>query len=182
MPGERDTVRLPLESLRKQVAEATGNAASFLEISEVAIDENALEVTFTVPDVDIPVVDVVVEGPDGRTDTTAARLDKPSGLKVYGELLRVEYAGRDSETNEILVSVSQRRDEDWRTILGCGQMWAVETVQNGDSVSVRCHVGTPEAEINDESDSSAHPEGRDSDAAPADAEASSAEFDGLLDR
>ena len=149
MPRERDTVRLPLEPLRKQVADATGNTASFLDITDVGIEETALEVTFEIPDADVPAVDVVVEGPDGQTDTTPARLDQPSGLKVYGELLRIEYAGRDAETNEILVSVARRTDDGWQTILGCGQMWAVEASRNGDTVSVTCHVETPEAEIAD---------------------------------
>ena len=177
MTGERDTVRLPLETLRQEVADATGNSASFLDIDTVTVEETALEVTYEIPDTDVPVVDVIVEGPDGRTDTTAARLDKPSGLKVYGELLRIEYAGCDSETNEILVSVSQRRGDDWQTVLGCGQMWAVETSRDGESVSVTCHVETPGIDADESGD-----------ADEQDAERSgikgdeTADFDGILDQ
>ncbi|WP_336023286.1 hypothetical protein [Halobellus salinisoli] len=174
MPRERDTVRLPLEPLRKQVADATGNAASFLDITDVAIDETALEVTFEIPDADVPVVDVVVEGPNAQTDTTPVRLDQPSGLKVYGELLRIEYAGRDAETNEILVSVARRSNDGWQTVLGCGQMWAVETSQGSDPVSVTCHVETPESEVSDPENEDDRPE------ADPSVDGSSGDFDGFL--
>lgn len=177
MPREPDTVRLPLEPLRKQVADATGNAASFLDITDVSLAETALEVTFEIPDADVPVVDVVVEGPNGQTDTTPAQLDQPSGLKVYGELLRIEYAGRDAETNEILVSVARRTDDGgWQTVLGCGQMWAVDIPRDGETVSVTCHVETPEAEVEDGSD---REDGRPP-SDTADTDGSSGELDGFL--
>ncbi|MFC6873292.1 hypothetical protein [Halobellus marinus] len=148
----RDTIRVPLEPLRQRVAEATGRSASFIDLTEVEVTENALEVTVEQPEGDVPVVEVVVEGPDGRTDRTPARLDSPSGLRVYGELLRIEYAGRDAETDEILVSVDRKAGDNWETLLGCGQIWAVETTQNGESASVSCHVETPsQAEENEES-------------------------------
>lgn len=143
MADSSETVRLPLEPLRRRVAEATGESASFVELTDVALAGNTLEVTYTIPDDDVPVVEVIVEGPNGETDTTPVRLDSPAGLKVHGELLRVEYAGRDAETDEILVSVARRRGDDWDTLLGCGQMWAVEIDREGETVSLTCHVETP---------------------------------------
>ena len=142
MADSPDTVRIPLEPLRTRVADATGRSASYVDVQDVAVDGTTLEVTFSTPDEDVPVIDIVVEGPTGRIDTTPARLDSPFGLNVYGELLRVEYAGRDAETDEILVSVSRRDGEEWQTVLGCGRMWAVETVYEGESVSITCHAET----------------------------------------
>ncbi|WP_049986135.1 hypothetical protein [Halobellus rufus] len=165
MPPERDTVRLPLELLRRQVAEATGRSASFVDVTDVELDGNSLEVAFETPDEDVPVVEVVVEGPDGRTQTTSVRLDTPSGLKVFGELLRIEYAGRDAETGEILVSVDQRVGDDWRTLLGCGQMWAVET-SGGDDSPVTCRAETPRRP-----DEEVEPDADDADPGPPDAAA-----------
>jgi hypothetical protein len=146
MSSRRDTVRLPLDPLRRRVASATGRSAPFVELKDVALTENALEVTFETPDADVPMVEVVVEGSDGRTETTPVRLDTPSGLQVHGELLRIEYAGRDAETDEILVSVDRRDGDEWRTLLGCGQMWAVETTEDDESVTFTCRVETPSAE------------------------------------
>lgn len=162
-----DTVRLPLESLRRQVAEATGRSASFVDITGVEVDGNALEVSFRTPDEDVPIVEIVVEGPEGHTQTTSARLDAPAGLRVFGELLRVEYAGRDAETGAILVSVAQRVDDDWQTLLGCGQMWAVETDRDGEAVTVTCHVETPHSDRKASSDASGNSaESADEDDAP----------------
>ena len=48
--------------------------------------------------------------------------------------------------------------DDWRTVLGCGQMWALETARNGEAVSVTCRAETPsisEAEDEDGSTESA---------------------------
>jgi hypothetical protein len=163
MSSRRDTVRLPLDPLRQRVAAATGRSAPFVELLDVEISENAIEVTFETPDADVPMIEVVVEGPDGRSDTTPVRLDTPSGLKVHGELLRIEFAGRDAETDEILVSVDQRDGDDWRTLLGCGQMWAVETTDDGESVTFTCRVETPSAETGEgEIDSDAVDEDDDS--------------------
>lgn len=146
MADSPDTARIPLEPLRKRVADATGRSASYVDIQEVAVDGTTLEVTFSTPDEDVPVIEIVVEGPTGRIDTTPARLDSPFGLNVYGELIRVEYAGRDAETDEILVSVARPDGEEWRTILGCGRMWAVDTTYDGDPVTVTCHAETPSSD------------------------------------
>ncbi|WP_435183694.1 hypothetical protein [Halobellus sp. EA9] len=171
MADSSETVRLPLEPLRRRVADATGESASFVELTGVDLTANTLEVTYTIPDEDVPVVEVIVEGPNGETDTTPVRLDAPAGLRVYGELLRIEYAGRDAETDEILVSVSHRRGDDWHTLLGCGQMWAVPTERNGESISLTCHVETPsvpeeedesDAEVDDEPEAD-QPDGPDAD-------------------
>ena len=143
MDRQRDTARVPLNALRQQVAEAAGVSASLVEIEGVEVDENALEVTYSVPAGDAPMVEVVVEHPDGRTDSTLVELREPAGLKVYGEAIRIEYAGRDSETDDVLVTVDQRRGDDWVTLLGCGQMWAVETERDGEPVRVTCHAETP---------------------------------------
>ena len=143
MDRQRDTARVPLNALRQQVAEAAGVSASLVEIEGVEVDENALEVTYSVPAGDAPMVEVVVEHPDGRTDSTLVELREPAGLKVYGEAIRIEYAGRDSETGDVLVTVDQRRGDDWVTLLGCGQMWAVETERDGEPVRVTCHAETP---------------------------------------
>jgi len=152
MADSPETVRIPLEPLRKRVADATGRSASYVDVQEIAVDGTTLEVTFTTPDEDVPVIDITVEGPTGRIDTTPARLDSPFGLNVYGELLRVEYAGRDAETDEILVSVSKRDGEAWRTVLGCGRMWAIETTYNGDPVTITCHAETSAASEEDDAD------------------------------
>ncbi|RLM89359.1 hypothetical protein D3D02_09560 [Halobellus sp. Atlit-38R] len=176
-----DTARLPLEPLRRQVADATGRSASFIDVTGVEVDGNALEVTFQTPDEDVPVADVVVEGPNGRTGTTPVRLDTPSGVNVFGELLRIEYAGRDAETDEILVSVDQQVGDDWRTLLGCGQMWAVQTSHRGEDVTITCHVETP-SDPDDEDGDTAEPEtGPTGSAAESDADAGSADDGGLLD-
>jgi hypothetical protein len=143
MDRQRDTARVPINALRQQVAEAAGVSASLVEIEGVDVDGNALEVSYSVPGGDAPMVEVVVEHPDGRTDSTLVELREPAGLKVYGEAIRIEYAGRDSETGDVLVTVDQRRDDDWVTLLGCGQMWAVETERDGDPVRVTCHAETP---------------------------------------
>ncbi|MUV57253.1 hypothetical protein [Halogeometricum sp. CBA1124] len=143
MDRQRDTARVPLNALRRQVAEAAGVSASLVEIEGVEIDENALEVSYSVPAGDAPMVEVVVEHPDGRSDSTLVELREPAGLKVYGEAIRIEYAGRDSETGDVLVTVDQRRGDDWVTLLGCGQMWAVETERDGEPVRVTCHAETP---------------------------------------
>lgn len=143
MTQGRDTVRLPLEPLRQRVAEATGQSASFVDLTDVELDGNTLEIAFSTPEEDVPVVEVAVESPDGSTDTTPVRLDTPSGLKIYGDLFRIEYAGRDAETDEILVSVARRAGDDWQTVLGCGQMWAVEAARNGEPISVTCRAETP---------------------------------------
>ncbi|MDQ2054622.1 hypothetical protein [Halobellus sp. H-GB7] len=177
-----DTARLPLEPLRRQVADATGRSASFIDVTGVEVDGNALEVTFQTPDEDVPVADVVVEGPNGRTGTTPVRLDTPSGVNVFGELLRIEYAGRDAETDEILVSVDQQVGDDWRTLLGCGQMWAVQTSHRGEDVTITCHVETPsdpDDEDGDTAESEIDPASR-SDAG-SDADAGAADDGGLLD-
>ncbi|MFB6252109.1 MAG: hypothetical protein ABEI27_10580 [Halobellus sp.] len=152
MPEGSDTVRLPLEPLRQRVADATGRSASFVDLTDVELAGNALEVTYSTPEEDVPFVEVVVKGPRGETDATPVRLDTPSGLKVYGELLRVEYAGRDAETDEILVSVSQRTGDDWRTLLGCGRMWSVETDHGSETIEITCYAETPSAEVEDEDD------------------------------
>lgn len=161
MADSPDSVRIPLEPLRARVADATGRSASYVDVRDVTVDGTTLEVTFTTPDEDVPVIEVVVEGPTGRIDTTPARLDSPFGLNVYGELIRVEYAGRDAETDEILVSVARRDGEEWRTLLGCGRMWAVDTTHEGDPVTITCHAETPsshaeetEDDDSDESDES----------------------------
>lgn len=146
MADSPDTARIPLEPLRKRVADATGRSASYVDIQAVAVDGTTLEVRFATPDEDVPVIEIVVEGPTGRIDTTPARLDSPFGLNVYGELIRVEYAGRDAETDEILVSVARPDGEEWRTILGCGRMWAVDTTYDGDPVTVTCHAETPSSD------------------------------------
>lgn len=143
MDRQRDTARVSVNALRRQVAEAAGVSASLVEIEGVEVDENALEVSYSVPGGDAPMVEVVVEHPDGRTDSTLVELREPAGLKVYGEAIRVEYAGRDSETDDVLVTVDQRRGDDWVTLLGCGQMWAVETERDGEPVRVTCHAETP---------------------------------------
>ena len=143
MDRQRDTARVPLNALRQQVAEAAGVSASLVEIEGVDVDENALEVSYSLPAGDAPMVEVVVEHPDGRTDSTLVELREPAGLKVYGEAIRIEYAGRDSETGDVLVTVDQRRGDDWVTLLGCGQMWAVETERDGEPVRVTCHAETP---------------------------------------
>jgi hypothetical protein len=150
MTDSPETVRIPLEPLRNRVADAAGRSASYVDVQDVAVDGTTLEVTFATPDEDVPVIDIVVEGPTGRIDTTPARLDSPFGLNVYGELLRVEYAGRDAETDEILVSVSRRDGDDWRTVLGCGRMWAIDTTYEGDPVTVTCHAETPSASGDEE--------------------------------
>lgn len=142
MTDSPDTVRIPLEPLRARVADATGRSPSYVDVQDVAVDGTTLEVTFSTPSEDVPVVDIVVEGPTGRIDTTPARLDSPFGLDVYGELLRVEYAGRDTETDDTLVSVFRRDGEEWQTVLGCGRMWVVETMYEGESVSITCHAET----------------------------------------
>ena len=152
MTDSPETVRIPLEPLRKRVADATGRSASYVDVQEVAVDGTTLEVTFSTPDEDVPVIDIVVEGPTGRIDTTPARLDSPFGLNVYGELLRVEYAGRDAETDEILVSVARRDGEEWRTVLGCGRMWAIDTTYDGDPVTITCHAETPAASEEDDAE------------------------------
>lgn len=144
MDGQRDTVRVPVNVLRRQVADATGVSASLVDIEAVDVDDNALEVAYATPDDDVPIVEVVVEHPDGRTDSTLVELREPAGLNVYGETVRVEYAARDSETGDILVTVDQRRDDEWVTLLGCGRMWAVETERDGDPVRVTCHAETPD--------------------------------------
>ncbi|QIB74043.1 hypothetical protein G3I44_06875 [Halogeometricum borinquense] len=143
MDRQRDTARVPVNVLRQQVADAAGVSASLVEIEDVDVDENVLSVSFSVPDGDAPMVEVLVEHPDGRTDSTVVELEGPTGLKVYGEQIRIEYAGRDSETDDILVTVDQRRGDDWVTLLGCGQMWAVETERDGEPVRITCHAETP---------------------------------------
>lgn len=143
MDRQRDTARVPVNVLRRQVADTAGVSASLVEIEGVDVDGNALSVEFSVPDGDAPMVKVVVEHPDGRTDSTLVELRGPAGLKVFGETIRIEYAGRDSETGDVLVTVDQRRGDDWATLLGCGQMWAVETERDGDPVRVTCHAETP---------------------------------------
>ena len=158
MADSPDTARIPLEPLRKRVADATGRSASYVDIQEVAVDGTTLEVTFSTPDEDVPVIEIVVEGPTGRIDTTPARLDSPFGLNVYGELLRVEYAGRDAETDEIMVSVSRRDGEEWRTVLGCGRMWAIETTYDGDPVTITCHAETPSASEDEADDAEEEPD------------------------
>ncbi|MGQ4555500.1 hypothetical protein [Halobellus sp. GM3] len=163
MSRRRDTVRLPLEPLRRRVAEATGRSAPFVDLTDVELAENTLEVTFETPEEDVPIATVVVEGPDGRTDATPIRLDTPSGLRVHGELLRIEYAGRDAETDDILVSVDRRDGESWRTLLGCGQMWAVDTGQP-EAPNVTCRVETPDRTEEDaEADDSATEQPEESD-------------------
>lgn len=152
MADAPDTARIPLEPLRKRVADATGRSASYVDVQDVTVDGTTLEVTFSTPDEDVPVIDIVVEGPTGRIDTTPARLDSPFGLNVYGELLRVEYAGRDAETDEILVSVSRRDSDEWRTVLGCGRMWAIDTTYEGETVTIRCHAETPSASEEEDED------------------------------
>lgn len=146
MPDSPESVRVPLEPLRARVADAAGRSASYVDIQRVDVDGTALEVTFATPDEDVPVTEIVVEGPTGRIDTTPARLDSPFGLNVYGELLRVEYAGRDAETDEILVSVAHQDGDEWQTLLGCGRMWAVETVYDGDPVTITCRAETSSAD------------------------------------
>ncbi|SEG57414.1 hypothetical protein [Halobellus limi] len=158
MTQERDTVRLPLEPLRQRVAEATGRSASFVDVTDVTLDGETLEIDFSTPEEDVPVVEVTVESPGGSTDTTPVRLDTPSGLKIYGDLFRIEYAGRDAETDEILVSVARREGDEWRTVLGCGQMWAVEATRSGEPVSITCRAETPSAaEAEDEDPSTDSP-------------------------
>jgi hypothetical protein len=152
MADSPDSVRIPLEPLRARVADATGRSASYVDVRDVTVDGTTLEVTFTTPDEDVPVIEVVVEGPTGRIDTTPARLDSPFGLNVYGELIRVEYAGRDAETDEILVSVARRDGEEWRTLLGCGRMWAVDTTYEGEPVTVTCHAETPSSDAGEAGD------------------------------
>ncbi|SFR67085.1 hypothetical protein [Halogeometricum limi] len=152
MDRQRETTRVPAHALQQQVAEAAGVSASLVDIEAVEVDGSTLEVTYSLPDGDVPMVEVVVDHPDGRTDSTLVELQEPAGLKVYGETIRVEYAGRDSETNDILVTVDQRRDDDWVTLLGCGQMWAVETERDGEPVRVTCHAKTPKRPGDDEDD------------------------------
>jgi len=156
MSDTPESVRVPLEPLRERVADAAGRSASYVDIQGVDVDGTTLAVTFATPDEDVPVIEIVVEGPTGRIDTTPARLDSPFGLNVYGELLRVEYAGRDAETDETLVSVARQDGDEWQTLLGCGRMWAVETVYDGDPVTITCRAETPgsddEADDADESE------------------------------
>ena len=169
MSDTPDAVQVPLEPLRERVADAAGRSASYIDIQGVAVDGTTLEVTFATPDEDVPVIEIVVEGPTGRIDTMPARLDSPFGLNVYGELLRVEYAGRDAETDEPLVSVARQDGDEWQMLLGCGRMWAVETVYDGDPVTITCRAETPASDDEaDDTDESAE--------APADDDSS----DGLL--
>jgi len=160
MSDTPESVRVPLEPLRERVADAAGRSASYVDIKHVDVDDTTLEVTFATPDEDVPVIEIVVEGPTGRIDTTPARLDSPFGLNVYGELLRVEYAGRDAETDEILVSVARQDGDEWQTLLGCGRMWAVETVYDGDPVTITCHAETP---ANEDADDASEAEAADDD-------------------
>lgn len=155
MADAPNTVRVPLEPLRERVADAAGRSASYIEVRDVAVDGTTLEVTIDTPDENIPVVEIVVEGPTGRIDTTPARLDSPFGLNVYGELLRVEHAGRDAETDEILVSVARQDGEEWQMLLGCGRMWAVETVYDGDPVTITCRAETPSGSDTEDDDGEA---------------------------
>ena len=143
MDRQRDTARLPIHALQRQVADTVGVSASLVEIERVDVDDSTLSVEFSLPEGDVPIVEVVVDHPDGRTDSTLVELQEPAGLKVFGETIRIEYAGRDSETNDILVTVDQRRGDDWTTLLGCGQMWAVESERDGEPVRVTCHAETP---------------------------------------
>jgi len=185
MTQGRDTVRLPLEPLRQRVAEATGRSASFVDVTDVELDGNTLEISFSTPDEDVPVVEVVVESPDGSTDTTPVRLDTPSGLKIYGDLFRIEYAGRDAETDEILVSVARRAGENWQTVLGCGQMWAVEAAREGEPVSVTCRAETPSESTDSTGEEDARPSEIDSaeaDAEPSEETDQSEETSGFLER
>lgn len=143
MDRQHDSVRLPLQSLRRQVADAAGIAASLVEVESVSVDGNALDVEFSYPDADVPIVEVVVEHPDGRRDSTTVELQRPAGLNVYGQTLRVEFVGRDSETGDVLVSVDRRVGDDWVTVLGCGREWAVETGPEDDPARVSCRARTP---------------------------------------
>lgn len=162
MDRQRDTARVPIHALKRQVADTVGASASLVEIEQVDVEESTLSVEYSLPTGDAPIVEVFVDHPDGRTDSTLVELKEPTGLKVYGETIRIEYAGRDSETDDVLVTVDQRRGDDWVTLLGCGQMWAVESERDGDPVRVTCHAETPgtgdeedEADPAEESDADA---------------------------
>lgn len=144
MDRQRDTARVPIHALKRQVAEAVGASASLVEIERVDVEESTLAIEYSLPTGDAPIVEVFVDHPDGRTDSTLVELGEPAGLKVYGETIRIEYAGRDSETDDVLVTVDQRRGDDWVTLLGCGQMWAVESERDGEPVRVTCHAETPQ--------------------------------------
>jgi hypothetical protein len=157
MDRQRDTARVPIQALKRQVADAVGASASLVEIERVDVEESTLAVEYSLPTADAPIVEVYVDHPDGRTDSTLVELGEPAGLKVYGETIRIEYAGRDSETNDVLVSVDQRRGDDWVTLLGCGRMWAVESERDGEPVRVTCHAETPRAD-EDEVDEDDEPE------------------------
>ncbi|MDS0295050.1 hypothetical protein [Halogeometricum luteum] len=157
MDRQRDTARVPIQALKRQVADAVGASASLVEIERVDVEESTLAVEYSLPTGDAPIVEVYVDHPDGRTDSTLVELGEPAGLKVYGETIRIEYAGRDSETNDVLVSVDQRRGDDWVTLLGCGQMWAVESERDGEPVRVTCHAETPRTD-EDEADEADEPE------------------------
>lgn len=143
MDRQRDTARVPIQALKRQVADAVGASASLVEIERVDVEESTLAVEYSLPTGDAPIVEVFVDHPDGRTDSTLVELGEPAGLKVYGETIRIEYAGRDSETGDVLVTVDQRRGDDWVTLLGCGRMWAVESERDGEPVRVTCHAETP---------------------------------------
>lgn len=143
MDRQRDTARIPIHALQRQVADTVGVSASLVDIERVDVEESTLTVEFSVPEGDVPIAEVVVDHPDGRTDSTLVELQEPAGLKVYGETIRIEYAGRDSETNDILVTVDQQRGDDWVTLLGCGRMWAVESERDGEPVRVTCRAETP---------------------------------------
>jgi hypothetical protein len=150
MDRQRDTARVPIQALKRQVADAVGASASLVEIERVDVEESTLAVEYSLPTGDAPIVEVFVDHPDGRTDSTLVELNEPAGLKVYGETVRIEYAGRDSETNDVLVTVDQRRGDDWVTLLGCGQMWAVESERDGEPVRVTCHAETPRTDSDEE--------------------------------
>jgi hypothetical protein len=150
MDRQRDAVRIPLQSLRRQVADAAGVAASLVDVETVSVDGNALEVEYSYPDADVPIVDVVVEHSDGRRDSTTVELQRPAGLNVYGETLRVEFVGRDSETGDVLVSVDRRAGDDWVTVLGCGREWTVEPDSGDDPARISCYARTPRRPSQDE--------------------------------
>ena len=39
--------------------------------------------------------------------------------------------------------MARQDGDEWQTLLGCGRMWAAETVYDGDPVTITCHAETP---------------------------------------
>ena len=57
-----------------------------------------------------------------------------------------------------MVSVARRDGEEWRTVLGCGRIWAIETTYDGDPVTITCHAETPSASEDEADDAEEEPD------------------------